>query len=485
MALFASFMRLRGKTWHYRRRVPADLREYFDNLCEFTKTCKSSKQGEARTIRAHYDKEIDTICLALRVNVLTPEEARKKIDYLLNTRKFSDRSTKPAYHSPVVPSIITVSSMIRLYDLKNSPNWTSKTKMEKTGIFRRINLRFGNQPVNTITQEDVLDWRKELGSDGLGKVTTNKYLSNFSGIMRHAIQQGVITVNPVEGTALTDKRHPSDIRSAYSMDDISLLFAQLQKEKRHVYEKGKPERYWAPLLCLYTGLRADECAQLYLDDISFQELAIKVKDNHDKKVKTKASVRTVPIHPDLLKLGFLVYAEKVMKQGELRVFPGLKRHPQNGYSHELVKWWSRWSRQFIKEREKTFHSFRHTVADRLKQHDVDGVLIAEILGHEVKSISLGRYGKPYSVEKKRMALCLLEYGIVPSLEVSPERCTNDDEDAPVEEITRYTFAVTAGSKMISIDDEGELAQQKQRYERQTYMAIAHSMKPYRISTKIN
>ncbi|MBJ6752702.1 tyrosine-type recombinase/integrase [Geomonas anaerohicana] len=465
MALFVSFMRLRGKTWHYRRRVPVELREYFDGLHEFTKSCKSTKQGEARTIRAYYDSEIERICLALRINILTPDEARKKVDDLLNTRKFSDKSNKPAYQSPVVPSIVTLSNVIRLYELKNSDNWTPKTKMEKEGIFRRIKVKFGNKPINSIKQDDVLHWRKELTAGGLGVVTTNKYLSNLSGVMKYAVQQGFLVVNPVEGTALTDKRVASEIRSAYSLDDIRRLFSHLQREKQIAYLKGKHERYWAPLISMYTGLRADECAQLYLEDINFEDLVIKVERGHDKKVKTKSSVRAVPIHPDLLTLGFMNYACKMKDEGHSRLFPGLKRHSKNGYSHELVKWWSRWSRQIITDTTKTFHSFRHTVADRLKQNDVDGVLIAEVLGHEVPSISLARYGKHYSINKKCTALSHLKYGIVPELEVSNHRIANDDEDGWLEDLNAYNYYGTAGSVKFITQDEKELQKETRCYER--------------------
>lgn len=42
-----------------------------------------------------------------------------------------------------------------------------------------------------------------------------------------------------------------------------------------------------------------------------------------------------------------------------------------------------------------FHSFRHSLADRLKQAGVQDTLISEILGHTVESVTMGRYGKRY------------------------------------------------------------------------------------------
>jgi integrase len=42
-----------------------------------------------------------------------------------------------------------------------------------------------------------------------------------------------------------------------------------------------------------------------------------------------------------------------------------------------------------------FHSFRHTLANSLKQKGVQEVIIAEILGHAVDSMTMSRYGKRY------------------------------------------------------------------------------------------
>jgi integrase len=44
---------------------------------------------------------------------------------------------------------------------------------------------------------------------------------------------------------------------------------------------------------------------------------------------------------------------------------------------------------------KTFHSFRHTVIDFLKQRGEVKEKIAAIAGHKDESITTGLYGKPY------------------------------------------------------------------------------------------
>lgn len=50
------------------------------------------------------------------------------------------------------------------------------------------------------------------------------------------------------------------------------------------------------------------------------------------------------------------------------------------------------------EGKKDFHSFRHTVADHLKQKGVSEALVGGILGHQTGGITFGRYGKDYRPE---------------------------------------------------------------------------------------
>ena len=69
---------------------------------------------------------------------------------------------------------------------------------------------------------------------------------------------------------------------------------------------------------------------------------------------------------------------------------------RDGYSQAASKWFSRYKNSCgITSKTKTFHSFRHTVANHLKQKDVEPSKISAILGHKDESMAMGRYGKPY------------------------------------------------------------------------------------------
>jgi integrase len=177
--------------------------------------------------------------------------------------------------------------------------------------------------------------------------------------------------------------------------------------------------FWLPVLGLYTGCRIEELCQLHCDDLIQIEgiWCLDINDDGDKRLKNSPSKRIVPLHPVLVDvLNFPGYVEKLKEKGETRIFPELKKISHQ-YSHAASRWFNgRYKKQIgliIKEGEKkTYHSFRHTLSDHLKQKLVSGTIIDELPGHAVEGESMGRYGKPYvSKTLYEKAVLKLDYGI--------------------------------------------------------------------------
>lgn len=146
-------------------------------------------------------------------------------------------------------------------------------------------------------------------------------------------------------------------------------------------------KFWLPLLGLFTGSRMSQITALYCDDIKIdEESGIPIIDFNenakDKKGKTDASFRPVPIHPILIKLGIIEYANKVKsynianKYGDgPRLFPELKSYYRGSYSKRVEDWFNR---DFLIKLgirnagdNKTFHGFRSTLLILLKKSGAD------------------------------------------------------------------------------------------------------------------
>lgn len=228
--------------------------------------------------------------------------------------------------------------------------------------------------------------------------TFNNYVKNLTTFFSYAVREGYCSRNPFDGLRVRQRHKVSEERSVFSADDLKRVF---NKETYAAAHGPKPNQYWLPLMGLYTGARLNELCQLYADDVvTINGIAcIHIRAMRpDQKLKTASSERLVPVHPKLVELGFLAYVQKVREAGHERVFPELTCHKKHGYSAAPSKWFTRIREQLGfrgDDAKKDFHSFRHTLADHLKQKGVAESLVGGILGHQAGGITFSRYGKDF------------------------------------------------------------------------------------------
>jgi integrase len=99
-------------------------------------------------------------------------------------------------------------------------------------------------------------------------------------------------------------------------------------------------------------------------------------------VKTEAGFRRVPVHSELVRLGFLDYVARVKAAKETSLWPSLPlRKGKPG------AYFSDWFNAFHKRatanpKAPVFHELRHTVRTALHSAGIDRETIGRIIGHE-------------------------------------------------------------------------------------------------------
>jgi len=157
------------------------------------------------------------------------------------------------------------------------------------------------------------------------------------------------------------------------------------------------------MLAAYSGARLNEVCQLNVADIQRTDgiWAINLNaDCEDKSIKTQAGNRLVPLHAKILKLGFLDYVDQIRNEKQQKLFPNLKKMKSTGYGTMISRWFAKYLKKLgIKKKGKNFHSFRHTVVNKLTNEKVYQPFIRELIGHSHGSITLDVYGgrKPLDV----------------------------------------------------------------------------------------
>jgi integrase len=191
-------------------------------------------------------------------------------------------------------------------------------------------------------------------------------------------------------------------RTSFETAELQLLFAA-PVFTRHEYPVGGRglAAFWLPLLALLTGARQGELAGLTAADVQTEPetltplLFITEKLSRGRTLKTKTSQRVVPIHGELVRLGFLKYVDEVRSHegNDAWLFPLVAPVKGKARSSTWSKWFGRYLRaQGVTDTNKVFHSFRHRFKDEARAGGVKVEVHNALMGQADASTVGGRYG---------------------------------------------------------------------------------------------
>lgn len=222
-------------------------------------------------------------------------------------------------------------------------------------------------------------------------VTVNNRLRKITAFMGWCKANGYIAENALAGMKVMTGS-AKEARLSFEQQD---LVALLNTEALRLEARKHPWRYWLPFLGRATGARLEELCQLRLDDFIEQQgiPCVRIDDTREgQNLKNASSRRILPLHPALLDMGLLGHVESVRITGADRLFPDLEA-VRGKLGHAPSKWFGRYkTKRGITDSRKTFHSFRHTFIDDLRDAGVQDSLIKRIVGHEDGAVTFSVYG---------------------------------------------------------------------------------------------
>jgi integrase len=244
-------------------------------------------------------------------------------------------------------------------------------------------------------------WRATAGT-GRSATTIRRELSAVSAFFRW-LKKNVFHPGPNPTTDLfppvnkKKNKYPPYTEDQLKAVFSSPLFHDCNAKRPH--QPGDAQvrdwRFWLPLCALFTGARAGEIAQLLCEDIRREgdNWIFDLNDNpedeeedgvvvFEKSLKTDSSRRQVPVHPALVRLGFIKYVETHRKNGVGRVFPEIRPGPRGNLSHYVSRFWQLYlTRIGVKRKGLALHSFRHTFVDECRRAGVRKDVMQGLLGH--------------------------------------------------------------------------------------------------------
>lgn len=247
--------------------------------------------------------------------------------------------------------------------------------------------------------------------------TVNRYLSALGAFCDWLTHNDYLDRNPVDGfSQKVDKTKRS--QTPFSVDQMNALFSSplftgcRNDDDWHLpgNHSVRDHRYWLPLVMLYSGARPAEIAQLEVHDVREHHgswiIHITTEGGEDKSTKTKGSMRVVPVHPELVALGFIVYRDAMKARGERRLFPDAKRNQRGQMIADFSRDFGRYlTRIGIKAgRGVSLYSFRHGFIDALRRAEYLDEQFGFLVGHKAHSMT-EQYGSlPQGMLRQRIEM---------------------------------------------------------------------------------
>jgi integrase len=322
--------------------------------------------------------------------------------FQMNVKKIWEEST---YND--IKSILDL--FLRICGDKAMEAYTSEELQECVEVMATLPPNINKNPkYRDKTIDEILAMKYE---NTVAENTLKKRMDWIQILFEWALKGDYVSKNRADGLTFRKKKGKKDNeeRDPYEKSDLDRVVNSL------CYDPARPERFWVPIIGPHSGMRLDEICQLYVDDVKYDDYGIPYFDINaelDKSVKNDVSWRCIPIHPILIKLGFLEYVEKLRKEGKVRLWEQLKWRKKGGYGKDFGKWYQDFNRYYItKDKKKVFHSFRHNMEDIMKKLRIEEVLRNDILGHANKGEGNARYGKNCPVLLMREVFDMIDYGI--------------------------------------------------------------------------
>lgn len=253
---------------------------------------------------------------------------------------------------------------------------------------RLFEEKFGHPALPTITRALGDEFRAALLAQPLSSKTKHDRMTYIKSLLKYASQDlELIPKNPWQGLDIAHKTERR--REPWTSAQLATLFGQPLFTNyalpKHTWRAGGAAAYWVPLLGLFTGARVGELCQLRVVDIKATEAGPFISINEDAEgatIKTDAGVRLVPIHPELIRLGFLEYVADVRNAGHTSLWPALRL--RNGKPGGYFSNWFGSFRRNLAPPVPDFHSFRHTVRTAMTEAGISEAVQDRITGHEVR-----------------------------------------------------------------------------------------------------
>lgn len=364
---------------------------------------------------------------------------------------------------PAAPTVPTFSELVTAFAAwRKASGVRGHTLAQDRPTLRFFQELAGDRPVNTYGRGDVTRFLSKIqefpanygkspadhersaveiiaqanaaNAKRLSAKTAKRHLSVLSRFFKYCVDQGFVSM--AQATELTVKHEFSggsgparNQRDAWTIEELKTLFASPVWTGCHPFFRSQPgptvirdAKFWLPLLALFHGSRLEEFADMRRQDVGRDgDVWFVSITDEERRVKNENALRNVPLHPEMIRMGFLEYIEKIAPDPADPLFPDIEpQGPDGKRGPRITRWFVNYRREIgIYRRGVAMHAFRHTANTRLRDQITDYQQerqVAYMLGHsQGGGEGRERYDKGPGLRAASETLKLLRY---PELDLS-------------------------------------------------------------------
>jgi integrase len=330
-----------------------------------------------------------------------------------------DPQSKPAAPVPAGPPFSEEAETFREAQLRRKV-WEQQTAMQARKTYALFAEYFGDRPLahftrrdaarfkelledlpanygkaaeyRGLTAEQVVERSKSSNVQRLSPRTVQRHFAALASLWSSAIEHGRADTNVFADWKFAASKRARDQRQMWEKDELKALFASpVWTGCQSPHRRSKPgsvilrdEKFWLPLIAVFSGMRQEEICQLRLADVRQVEdiWVFDLNTRSGQQLKNANAIRQVPIHGELIRLGLLAYANEQRDADKELLFPNLQPGgADDRLGHNYSKWFTRYRREtglFVPGRD--FHSFRHSATTFMSRAGVQHTVIDAITG---------------------------------------------------------------------------------------------------------
>ena len=345
-------------------------------------------------------------------------------------------------------SVKQVRTALRLFDHACGGNVCIEDLLQRhvsafTDLCRALPNRWGR------TKEEIADGipaslaraaTMVSGDVGIKQPTINKHLTWVAAVLKHAAgadndDQGCRPANPLSFTTARagigksprkQQKRDRQKRANWTRQEIGrLLSAPVWTGATGINDRLTPGTeiihdawYWLPLMLPLYGGRSSELAGLALAEVHERDPIpfFRIDYTEDRALKNIQSIRRLPIHPELIRLGFIDYVTQIRAAGCTMLFPEMASPRSNSFASTFYKSIFKKLRDWAYPdgtswrhraggawKDKDVHSYRGAATSMMKGHVEDSVR-CDIFGHEGETETARTYDEEAELTVKLAAL---------------------------------------------------------------------------------